>query len=120
MVLRRSLKQTGMTVKGSPVFSQRLYHRWPSPSMLNGAYPFILLARRCQFQWVVDMHPRATGSLALTVRIAASIGVMMRRQRSPETSSVSLTAFSTSARRPLRTDRCQPQKVRNLLTDHVL
>ena len=76
MVLRRSLKQTGKTVKGSPVISQRLYHRWPSPSMLNGAYPFILLARRCQFQWVVDMHPRATGSLALTVRIAASIGVI--------------------------------------------
>ena len=31
-----------------------------------------------------------------------------------------LWAFSTSGRWPLHTDRCQPQIVRNLLTDHVL
>jgi hypothetical protein len=41
-------------------------------------------------------------------------------QRSPKEFSVPLTAFSTSWRRPLRTDRCQPQIVRNLLADHVL
>jgi hypothetical protein len=65
-MLRRSLKQTEKTVKGSPVFSMQLHHRWPLPSTPISAYP--LIARR-QFQWIVKTPSRATDSLALTVRI---------------------------------------------------
>jgi len=53
-MLRRSLKQTEESVKGSSVFNRRLYHRWPLPSTPSSAYP--LITRR-QFEWVVGRLP---------------------------------------------------------------
>jgi hypothetical protein len=50
---RRSLKQTGETVKGSLVFSRRLHQSWPLPSTPSSAHP--LIARR-QFEWIVEPH----------------------------------------------------------------
>ena len=52
-MLQPSLKQTGKTVKGSPVFNRRLHHRWPLPSTPSSAHP--LIARR-QFEWIVETH----------------------------------------------------------------
>jgi hypothetical protein len=42
------------------------------------------------------------------------------KQHTPVRRSVYLTALSTSARQPLRTDRCQPQIVRNFFVNHTL
>ena len=53
LMLRRSLKQTGETVKSSLVFCRRLHQSWPLPSTPSSAHP--LIARR-QFEWIMETH----------------------------------------------------------------